>query len=396
MALDEKALAQLLDAAVPDSQLLDDLDVGVALQTGQRDKLPASFQALLAFIDAAPELELFRGGEYRLAGSGGGARQDRLLVFLLRRAASASPGVAVAHLKQYLAATEIPCTRRTIVTGVIAAAPVQLDANTSFIPWGHYQDDGDPTLKQESDRLHSHYGFSHPTGILDAHVTIPKVHVAAGAPVPEVKLPDYAVDARAPVMALQLVCPSAVFGPITWHHFPRWCFGAPSGTRYYQPLPDRTGFHQLTGEDIAEAQALQARLTALSPSLLDPLSLAVHRLSLAQSHMQPVEDAIDLRLAYEMTFFFGDDGGYQGELKFRLAMLAARLLGKNYAEREEISAIGNDLYDMSSGAIHAGRIKQKYAKNAHEILKNGAAIVRKGLKHIVLNGTPDWKRLLLE
>jgi len=396
MALDEKTLSQLLEAAVADSPSLDDLGFSAALQLGQRDKLPASLQALFAYIDATPELALFRGGTYFLAGSGGTASPDRLIVFLLMRAVNESPAVAVTYLTRYLAATEIPCIRRTIMMGVVAGAPVNLNANTRFIPWGQYQDDGDPILKQESDRLNANYGFARPTGVLDARITIPTVHVAAGVPVPEVKLPDETSDARAPVMALQLVCPNAVFGPITWHHFPRWVFGAPSGTRYFQPLPDRTGFHKLTDEDIAEAQALHGKLAALPPSALDPLWPAVHRLSLAQSHMQPVEDAIDLRVAYEMTFFFGDDGGYQGELKFRLAMLAARLLGKTYAEREEISAVGNDLYDMSSGAIHAGRIKQKYAKNAHEVLGRGAAVVRKGLKHIVLNGAPDWKRLLLE
>lgn len=109
-----------------------------------------------------------------------------------------------------------------------------------------------------------------------------------------------------------------------------------------------------------------------------------------------MEDAIDLRIAYEMTFFFGDDSKYTGELRFRLALHAAQLLGGTYAERERIRAAGYNLYDMSSGAIHAGRIKPEYAKNAQDVLREGARIVREALKRIVRSGPPDWKRLLLD
>ena len=394
MALDEQMLSRLLDAAIPDYLAHKHLDITVVMRTRGRDELPGSFQALLAFIDAAPELELFRGGEYRLAGSGGTATPALLLGFLLGSAARNSPAVAVAQLQGYLAATEIPCIRRTLITGVIAAAPFQLDANTRFIPLHRHFDDGDPILQEEVQRMESSYGVSRPMGILEAGVTIPRIHVAAGAPIPGDPL---TADARAPVMALQLVCSSAVFGPMTWHHVPPWVFGAPSGTRYYQLLPERTLIHQLSDGDIAEAQALQERLTALPPADFDLLWLMVHRLSLAQSHKQLAENAIDLRIAYEMTFFFGEDtGGYQGELKFRLALHASRLLRKSHEDREVIRAAGNALYRISSAVIHSGRVPQQYAKAAPDVLRNGAGIVREGLKYIVLNGAPDWQRLLLE
>jgi hypothetical protein len=394
-SLSRQELLPLVESVAADHKWLENINHVSALQDDRRDQLPASFQRLLAYIDAVPELDIFRDGYYWLANARGLVPRHALITFLIRRTRESSAATAVADLLRYTAADIIPCIRRTLVCGACASSPFQVDEFTRFIPWGQITDDGgDQMIQQEGDRLSEANAFAGPSGILEIPIQLPRYHVKASAEKPKAILPPALLDARSAVMALQLVCPNAVFGPVTWLHFPDWVICAPRGMRYFQPIPQRVGKHSLTEADISTVQSLFRKITALSPDALDHLWPVIHRLALAQSHLDPAENAIDLRIAYEMTFFFGDNS--KSELRFRLALHAARLLGQTYEERERIRALGIRLYDMTSGAVHAGRISGVYEKTAHDILRDGAVIVREALKHIVLNGPPDWKRVLLE
>lgn len=263
--LSREKLLPLVEAAALDREWLQDIHHRLKLQQDHRDQLPVSFQRLLAYIDAVAELDIFRDGFYMLAGGGATVHRDVLVTFFVRRASESSAAAAVDDLLRYMAADTIPCVRRTLICGARAQDPFQLDEHTRFIPWGQIADDGDVVIQQEGDRLLASNSFSLPSGILEKSFRLLKQHVLAAAERPKSQSPVDLLDARGPVMALALTCPNAVFGPSTWLHYPAWVICAPRGTRYFQPLPERTGQYQLKQEDISAVQDLSGRIFRSEP-----------------------------------------------------------------------------------------------------------------------------------
>jgi len=396
VALNAATLVPLVTAATNDRAKLS--ENFPALQLDQREKLPVSVQSLLAYIDSETALSAFRGGQYRFVGGGGDVQPYMLVHFLVDRAAVTSAEVAVSDLERYLQAPEIPCVQRILVCGVGASAPFEIEPGTTFIPWGQIKD-ADEILEQEAARVRAGALFSYPSGVIDREIVLPKILVDPGREPPSVN--DWSnTDTSTLALALQLVCPDAVALPANWIRFPDWCVIWQRGMRYLWVNLERTGTHQMTETDITELRSLLTRIRALGQKDYDTLRLATSRLVLAQSHMQPVERAIDLRIAYEMTFFMGDTGDprYQGELRFRLAMHAAKLLGqaKTADERKQIFKVGRDLYDMCSGAIHSGRISSDFdGERGQRLLSEGATMVRLALKEMLMNGKPSWPDVLM-
>jgi hypothetical protein len=181
-----------------------------------------------------------------------------------------------------------------------------------------------------------------------------------------------------------------------WFRVPDWCVLAMRGLRYFWARPEQGGAYNLTETDIAEIRSVIVRLRALSHSEQSSFWLVTSRLSTAKSHTQILERAIDLRIAYEMTFFMGDTDSSTAELRFRLALRAARLLGNTLDERKRLFKTGRNLYDMCSTAIHSGRIGSDYGGEAGlALLKEGETLTRQALKKMVVEGKPTWSDLLL-
>lgn len=65
---------------------------------------------------------------------------------------------------------------------------------------------------------------------------------------------------------------------------------------------------------------------------------------------------MDLAIAAEALFLGGlkDDPRYRGELRFRLSLNAALLLGRDEAGRREVFRAIREAYDLRSAIVHGG------------------------------------------
>ena len=104
-----------------------------------------------------------------------------------------------------------------------------------------------------------------------------------------------------------------------------------------------------------------------------------------------LEDSfIELRIALEALYLDNE----QGELSFRLATNGAWDLGSTPSQRESYFKILRQAYNVSSRAIHGGRVNPK--ESSWRLLRDAQAACRKGiLKRLERPGSPDWLRLVL-
>jgi hypothetical protein len=136
-------------------------------------------------------------------------------------------------------------------------------------------------------------------------------------------------------------------------------------------------------EVIERMVGFHARFAKLPRAIQDHLRIALERLNEFESTRDLARRAIALRVALEALFL----KDATTELKFRLGLHAAFLVGANDHERREVFNCVKSAYDVGSKAVHTGRIDDKAAPKAFEVLKEAAAIVRKSL--IALIDQPD-------
>ena len=144
-------------------------------------------------------------------------------------------------------------------------------------------------------------------------------------------------------------------------------------------LKDALKIHRMRTQGREEAQRLETSITRWVKSK-DRTPRA-----------RRLEDSfIELRIALEALYLDND----QGELSFRLATNGAWDLGSTPSQRESYFEILRQAYNVSSRAIHGGRVNPK--ESSLGLLRDAQAACRKGiLKRIERPGSPDWLRLVL-
>jgi hypothetical protein len=114
------------------------------------------------------------------------------------------------------------------------------------------------------------------------------------------------------------------------------------------------------------------------------LDVAIQRLNTAKRRSELSDKAIEGAICLE-ALLLGD--GIQQELRYRLALRGAKLLGSNLDERLKLRTMLNKFYDLRSTAVHGGRIDAKSATD----VKSGLAICVRLLQKLVeLRKPPDW------
>jgi Apea-like HEPN len=98
------------------------------------------------------------------------------------------------------------------------------------------------------------------------------------------------------------------------------------------------------------------KLGAMKGSEQTVLFRATERLARSRSHPLQVDQAIDLGIAAEMIFLH-EMSGDRGELRFRTALRAAWLLGKDGKERRAVFDCMRKAYDARSAAVHTGALE---------------------------------------
>lgn len=142
-----------------------------------------------------------------------------------------------------------------------------------------------------------------------------------------------------------------------------------------------------------KAKTIHKSFTMLTEEDREKLRIAMARLNSALLQHPSVDSAIDIRVAIE-SIFLSDTGGL-GEHSFRVRLNAAKYLGKNPTERDELYNKFDYLYSLGSTAVHTGELKHK-KREPRLILEDGYLYISKAIQKIILKGFPEsWKKILL-
>ena len=124
--------------------------------------------------------------------------------------------------------------------------------------------------------------------------------------------------------------------------------------------------------------------------------IAVSRWKVAKNPHRPLADRfIDLRIALESLFLPEKP---QQELKFRLAVSGAWLVGEDPAGRRRVWNTLRSAYDLASAAVHQGHVKDKVkGKASSAVLGQALAVCRRGILRVLARGpVRDWTALILD
>lgn len=155
----------------------------------------------------------------------------------------------------------------------------------------------------------------------------------------------------------------------------------------YAPVPPAP----LTSDDAAVLPLLCEH--AVWPPEVRGLAIARRRFRDAYERYAADDPERLLEHAITLEAVLLNDQGSKGELQFRLAVRAARLLGRDLTERREIALTVRDLYDARSRLAHGAALasgggKAAAAERVASTLARAAALTRRVLRHVMEGGLP--------
>lgn len=173
--------------------------------------------------------------------------------------------------------------------------------------------------------------------------------------------------------------------------------GGVRSSRYRGPL----GKTKKVGPaEIDEAKRLYHILDKNSGIRKD-LRIPIDRWVKSKASGSEVDKIIDLGIAFEALYV--RDGG--GDTTYKLAIRAARHLGKDKDDREKLLKKFKQIYRCRSDAVHTGTVDQKVKFGEEQIptsefIKNVQGLCRRSILQIVNDAKeagefPDWDRLIL-
>ena len=149
--------------------------------------------------------------------------------------------------------------------------------------------------------------------------------------------------------------------------------------------------------DIEQAKCLYERMINFNPSDRKKLQITIDRWVKSKEPGREVDKIIDLGIALEALYV--PDGG--GDTTYKLAIRAARHLGKDKKDREDLLAKFKQIYNCRSKAVHAGHVdttvkfgeenisRSKFITHAQDLcLRSITKILDKGK-------FTDWDSLIL-
>jgi hypothetical protein len=123
------------------------------------------------------------------------------------------------------------------------------------------------------------------------------------------------------------------------------------------------------------------------------LGSALDRLNLSFRRQTPGDKALDASIALEAALGTADS---RGEIKFRLRLRSALLLGGSLDDRRSVwNAVGK-LYDLRSAVAHGGRGSKRRPGAADE-LQAGLEVVAQVIRRLIeIGDVPDWNDIELQ
>jgi hypothetical protein len=118
---------------------------------------------------------------------------------------------------------------------------------------------------------------------------------------------------------------------------------------------DLYGFnaYAVTEADRTGLEAIAHDLVSAGVRARRHVESAVRRFSFAGERRRPDDRLLDLMIAAE-SLFLGHLPEREGELRFRLSLHAAHLIGQDLSERKEVARLMRLAYDTRSAIVHGG------------------------------------------
>jgi hypothetical protein len=137
------------------------------------------------------------------------------------------------------------------------------------------------------------------------------------------------------------------------------------------------------------ANELIKKLKKLEPDLKQKILSIIERLNGYSSCASMVEKSVDLRICLESIFL---DDGNKEQLRYTLSLRAALFLGENLEERKDIMSKMKKAYDVTSTAVHTGKMPSRNV----ELLPEIAGLARKSILKLIEAGGINWQELELQ
>ena len=301
----------------------------------------------------------------------------------------------------YRTCTVVPITVAQAVSPIVGVDVVPLALSTEELPAGLPARRGKSRADFLGQSLISIDAEMRPA-LFRPKTENPKGGAVGAALVPPVTLEDIRE-------ALSLECNAFVDAGLRWDDYGEFSALAshgigPGGTVGYLPGEKRKTTRFDTGvstielsegaiRDVSEENL--ARLLGELQRTNARTRLAVARWKMAMNRLRLVTDRfIDLRIALESLFL---PQRPDQELKFRLAISGAWLLGEDAADRRRVWEILRTTYDVASTAIHGGNINKKLQNGSAETLSEALAVCHRGILRVLRDGpVKNWTDLILQ
>ena len=145
-------------------------------------------------------------------------------------------------------------------------------------------------------------------------------------------------------------------------------------------------------EDVGRAEEVYGLYRGLDSATALRLRVPIGRWMRAKADEHLVDKFINLGTAME-SLFLGDEG-YNGELKFRLALRAGWYLAEDSRERRELVREFGRIYAARSRAVHTGKVSERDGDPG--FVANSQDLCRRAIVKVMKAGQfPDWEELVV-
>lgn len=338
-----------------------------------------------------PELAIF-DGKAQWRGSPSAFWSFRLLgEWLEKRARATSISEATRDIERYVTANSIPFEEVLILAGVEITTSIQLTGKIGLIPFSQLSA---TVWKQHIEQLFGRSWANYRPGAA-VHQTVerPRIHYDQGTSTDSYWEPDFQQldDVRLCITALG---PHAPLYQGVWVQAPGWVPEIGGSARLPEPL-NVGNYPRNLIRDLHGLVELHKKWIGLPEGERKRLRVALKRINSGLRRREYVDFAIDLGIAMEAVFL--SDKQPQGEFGFTLRLRAARYLGTNKNERQELSKAFSHLYGLRSKAVHTGELKPSEEKISTETaLSRGCEFVATAIRRVITEGKPNWSEVLYE
>ncbi len=146
---------------------------------------------------------------------------------------------------------------------------------------------------------------------------------------------------------------------------------------------------QILNIEMNSANEIIKKLKKLDTNFKIKILSLIERLNGYSSGASMVEKSIDLRICLESIFL---DDGNKEQLRYTLSLRAALFLGNNLEERKDIMSKIKKAYDVTSTAVHSGKMPSKNV----DLLPEVAGLARKGILKLIETGDTNWQEVELQ